>query len=81
MNKKNTVGARVRQARKAAKPSITQTDVVARLQVLGMMIDQSGISKIESGQRPVLDVEVVALAKALNVSVAWLFGEIETHQS
>jgi len=37
-----------------------------------MMIDQSGLSKIESGQRPVSDVEVVALARALKVSVAWL---------
>ena len=77
MKKRNIIGARVRQARKAAKPPITQVDLVARLQVLGMMIDQSGISKIESGSRPVLDVEVVALAKALNVSVAWLFEEME----
>jgi transcriptional regulator with XRE-family HTH domain len=72
VEKKNLVGARVRQARKNARPSITQTELVARLQVLGMMIDQSGMSKIESGQRPVLDTEVVALAKALKVSVAWL---------
>ena len=69
---KNLVGSRVRQARKQAKPPITQIDLVARLQLLGMMIDQSGASKIESGQRPVLDTEVVALAKALKVSVAWL---------
>ena len=72
MVKKNIVGSRVRLARKAAKPPLTQKDLVARLQVLGMMIDQSGLSKIESGQRPVSDVEVVALAKALKVSVAWL---------
>ena len=75
MENRNIVGARVRQARKAAKPPITQTDLVARLQVLGMRIDQSGISKLESGQRPVLDTEVVALTKALKVSVAWLLGE------
>ena len=72
MEKRNVAGSRVRQARKAAEPPLTQTDLVARLQVLGMMIDQSGLSKIESGQRPVSDVEVVALAKALKVSVAWL---------
>ena len=69
---KNIVGARVRRARKTAKPRITQRDLVARLQVLGVMIDQSGLSKIESGRRPVSDVEVVALAKALKVSAAWL---------
>ena len=67
---KNIVGTRVRQARKAT--GITQGDLLARLQVLGMTIDQSGISKLESGKRPVSDTEVVALAKALKVSVAWL---------
>lgn len=72
MEKKNIVGARVRQARRAAKPAITQLDLVARLQILGMKIDQSGISKIESERRPVLDSEVVALADALKVSVQWL---------
>jgi transcriptional regulator with XRE-family HTH domain len=72
VEKKNLVGVRVRQARKNAKPPITQRDLVARLQVLGMRIDQAGISKIESGQRPVFDTEVVALAKALKLSVSWL---------
>ena len=72
VEKRNIAGARVRQARKIAKPPITQVDLVARLQLLGVVIDQSGLSKIENGQRPVSDIEVVALAKALKVSVAWL---------
>lgn len=75
VGKRNIVGTRVRQARKAANPPITQTDLVARLQLLDMKIDQSGISKIESGQRPVSDIEVIALAKALRVSAAWLLEE------
>ena len=75
MGNRNIVGTKVSQARKTANPPITQTDLVARLQLLGMKIDQSGVSKIESGQRPVSDIEVVALAKALRVSVAWLLEE------
>ena len=75
MGRKNIVGVRVREARKATIPLITQTDLVARLQVLGITIDQSGLSKLEGGQRPVSDIEVAALAKALNVSVSWLFEE------
>lgn len=74
MEKRNVVGSRVRQARKAAKPPITQIDLIARLQVLGMAIDQSGLSKIENGRRPVSDMEVLSLTKALKVSVAWLLG-------
>ena len=51
---------------------ITQLDLVARLQVLGMKIDQSALSKIEGGQRPVYDYEAVKLAAALKVPVEWL---------
>ena len=58
-----------------AKPPITQIDLVARLQILGLKVDQSVVSKIEKGVRPVLDVEVVALAQALRVSPAWILGE------
>jgi hypothetical protein len=72
---RNIVGRRVQQARKIAKPPVTQVELVARLQLQDFRIDQSGLSKIESGIRPVLDIEVVALAKALKVSVAWLLGE------
>jgi len=72
VDKKNIVGARIRKARKAAKPLITQNDLVARLQMQNMNIDQSGLSKLENGQRPVSDIEVLAIAKALKVSVNWL---------
>ncbi len=74
MEDRNIVGARVRQARKSAKPPITQIDLVARLQLLGMMIDQSGLSKLENGRRPVSDLEVVELAEALKASVEWLLS-------
>jgi HTH-type transcriptional regulator, cell division transcriptional repressor len=72
---KNIVGVRVSQARKDATPPITQVDLIARLQVMGIMFDQSTLSKIENQQRPVTDIELVALAKALKVSTKWLLGE------
>ncbi len=74
---RNIIGLRVRQARRATKPMITQKELMARLQVLGIMIDQSGLSKIENGQRPVTDREVLALAKALKVSPMSLLQEPE----
>jgi len=78
---KNIVGKRVREARKQAKPPTTQKDLVARLQVLGLKVDQSTISKIEQGIRPVSDFEVVALAKALKVSAAWLLEEADSQDA
>jgi transcriptional regulator with XRE-family HTH domain len=80
VDNRNIVGIHVRQSRMAAKPRITQKELMARLQVLGIMIDQSGISKIKNGQRPVTDIEVVALAKALKVSPMSLLQESEDLQ-
>ena len=81
MNTRNIVVKRVYQARKNATPPITQTDLIARLQLSVVMMDQSTLSKIENGQRPVTDIELVVLAKALKVSSAWLLGEkSETRQ-
>jgi transcriptional regulator with XRE-family HTH domain len=57
----------------AAKPKITQEDMVGRLARQGIQINQSQIAKIESGQRPVLDYELAAIAKALNVPIQALF--------
>lgn len=75
MKKRNVVGLRIRQARKKAKPPVTQLDLIARLQLLGLKMDQSTLSKIENGTRPVSDLEVLALAQALKVSASWLLGE------
>jgi len=75
VEKRNVIGDQVRRARKNAVPRITQADLVARLETNDVHIDRSGLSKIESGTRPVTDIEVQALAKALKVRVAWLFGD------
>jgi hypothetical protein len=75
MDSRNIVGSRIRQARKAVRPPVTQMGLVARLQVQGIRIDRSGLSKIETGQRPVTDIEAAGFAKALKVTVAWLYGE------
>ena len=75
---RNVVGPRVRQARNLTTPPVSQVDLAARLQLMGLKIDQSAVSKIEQGRRPVLDREVVALAEVLKVSALWLLGEVDT---
>lgn len=70
--KKNLIGPKIREARIAAKPHLTQAELSARLETLGVHIDRAGISKIENQERIVTDAELVALAKALKVSVPWL---------
>ena len=77
MARKNVIGDRIRQARRSAKPIITQNELVARLQVLGVEMDRSMLSKIENGLRPVYDYEVIALAQALKMPVGWLLGVVK----
>jgi hypothetical protein len=72
---RNVIGKRVRKARLACKPPVTQDDLVGRLARHGIALDQTGISRIENETRYVMDYEAVAIARALRVSVAWLFGE------
>ena len=73
VHRKNVVGLRIRQARKKAK--ITQMELAAQLQLLGIMIDRSGIAKIEGDRRPVSDIEVAAIARIIKVPVSWFFEE------
>ena len=71
---KNLIGDKVRQARHRNKPKITQTDLIARLAVRGIELDKTTISKIEAKTRPVTDIELVAIADSLGVSILWLLG-------
>jgi len=73
VQKRNIIGSHVRRARKASK--ITQRDLVAQLQLLGIKIDQAGLSKLENGNRPVTDIEIIAIAGILKVPVSRLFEE------
>jgi hypothetical protein len=70
----NLIGERVKKARGDAKPPLTQDELSKKLFKLGVSIDRAGIAKIETGIRGVLDFELVALSKALGVSVNWLLA-------
>lgn len=70
----NLIGERVKKARAQAKPPLTQDELSKKLHKLGVSIDRAGVAKIETGIRGVLDYELVALAKALDVKVSWLLG-------
>lgn len=75
--KRNFIGPRMRLARLSEVPKATQKDISARLQVLGLQLSESSIGKIEGGIRPVTDIQLIYIAKALRVSCAWLLGETE----
>ena len=70
---KNIVGSRVVAIRKSK--NIKQKDFLAQLQVSGMDISATSLSRIEGGHRLVQDFEVVILARVLGISTTELLGE------
>ena len=69
---KNLVGQRVEQRRKQL--FMKQKDLLAKLQILGVDMNASGLSKLEGQIRHVNDFELIALSKALEMPVDDLLG-------
>lgn len=69
---KNIVGLRVEQRRKSI--GMKQKDLLAQLQIKGIELNASGLSKLEGQIRGVADYELKALAEVLGVTVDWLLG-------
>jgi transcriptional regulator with XRE-family HTH domain len=70
-NAQNIIGPQVRKLRN--ERDLTQEQLAARLQVLGLDISRAGLSKIEAGLRCVADAELPVIAEALKVGIADLF--------
>ena len=70
--KKNICGIKVHEARRRMK--LTQSDLAAKLQLAGIIIERNSVSRIEIGTRFVSDYELMELSKILKVSVDWLLG-------
>ncbi len=68
----NLVGRRVEEKRKSM--GMKQKELLAQLQVRGVEMNSSGLSKLEGQIRKVSDFELIAIADVLGVSVPWLLG-------
>ena len=71
MQRKNITGQNIRRLRKEAH--VTQMALAAQMQLLSIKIDRSGIAKLESGIRPITDIEVAAIAKILKIPITLLY--------
>ena len=69
---KNICGTKVEERRKAI--GMKQKDLLTQLQINGVDLNASGLSKLEGQLRYVTDFELVAIAKVLGVSINWLCG-------
>ncbi len=71
---RNIVGAKIEKKRK--EMGLKQKDLLTQLQIKGIDLNASGLSKLEGQLRFVTDFELKAIAEVLGVTVNWLL-EIE----
>lgn len=70
--KLNIIGPRVREAR--IKAGLGQKQLSEQLELLAVYTCRGSISRIENGQRAIIDIEIDAISKILNVSLDHLFN-------
>lgn len=71
MEIRNLIGFNVKRIRRANK--ISQKELIAKLHLQNIKIDEPMLSRIENCKRPVSDFEVFAISKALNTDINSLF--------
>ena len=76
-NNKNIISGKIKEYR--IKQKITQGDLAARMQVLGVNIDQQAISRIEKNLRQVTDYELACFCKCLDVKPEELLSDFEKY--
>ena len=68
----NVSGARIKQRREELR--LSQEQLSARLQLLGLELNQKVVSRVETGLRVVPDFELDYYARALDTDILWLLG-------
>ncbi len=71
----NISGSNIARIRKSMSPTVSQRALADSLQLYGIDVDKNAVQRIESGKRFVTDIELVAIAKVLQVSVMDLLRE------
>lgn len=66
--KNNICGKRVYELRNERKPKMSQRILAEALQLNGIDVDKNAIQRIESGQRFVTDIEIVAICQIFNIT-------------
>ena len=67
----NVIGPRIKELREQQK--LTQAELAARCNVIGLDISRGTLGKIEAQVRRLTDGEVAQIAEALNVDVNELY--------
>ncbi len=64
----NICGRKVYDLRTNSKTKMSQRMLAELLQLNGVDVDKNAVQRIESGQRFVTDIEIIALCKIFNIT-------------
>lgn len=70
----NLCGENIKKYRLLQPSRLSQRGLADKLQLQGIDLDKNAIQRIESGQRFVTDIELLALSRVLNVSLDTLLN-------
>ena len=71
----NISGENIARIRKSKNTQLSQRALADILQLFGIDVDKNAVQRIECGKRFVTDIELVAIAKVLEVSVLELLAQ------
>jgi len=71
-DKNNITGERIKEARQ--KAGLSQKGLSEILETEAVYICRGSVSRIESGERTVTDIEIDAISDVLNATLDYLFG-------
>lgn len=74
MEKRNLIGENLKILRKLN--GLSQEKFIAKLNLLGLDLDRTSLSRIETFNREVYDYELLYFSKVLNVKIADLYKNI-----
>lgn len=72
--RKNLLGVKMREVRKAR--GISQRQVSDDLAELGLIVDKNAVQRMESGQRFITDIELITIAKYLEIPINELMSSL-----
>ena len=75
----NSCGGRIREIRQ--QKGLSQNALAVKLQLIGLGMTQKTVSRIETGDRVVLDYELKYFAEVLDVTAQYLLGLEEREPS
>lgn len=75
MKKRNLIGTNLKKIRVLNK--LSQEQLIAQLNLLGLDLDRTSLSRIENHNREVYDYELIYFSKALKVSILALYSGID----